>query len=113
MDGQGELAHIVVFIVKMQNLEIVCFKKFDTTFGFKNMKKPYWNLISNRKGPNRSRFLFIFSHPSPKGTSVWINSPWAFLLPHPCTLPRNGEVQLVHRSPYIVWTRLFVKIYTN
>jgi hypothetical protein len=29
------------------------------------------------KDTNRGRFLFTFHHPFPKGTSVWVNSPWA------------------------------------
>jgi hypothetical protein len=75
--GQGESAHTLVLTVKTQKLEIVYFWKFDIKFGSKSIKLVYWKQILINNDPNRGRFLFIFPHPSPNGTSVWVNSPWA------------------------------------
>jgi hypothetical protein len=64
-------------LVKMQILEIIYFWKFDIKFGFKSIELAIGTLFLINNVKNRGKFLFTFPHPSPNGTSVLVDSPWA------------------------------------
>jgi hypothetical protein len=63
---------------KTQILEIVYFWNFDTKFGFKSIELANWNSILINNVKNRGKVLFTVPHPSPNGTSVPVDSPWAY-----------------------------------
>ena len=48
--GQGESAGTLVLAIKIQVLEIVYFRQFDTKFYFKNIELAKWNSIFNQQG---------------------------------------------------------------